>query len=188
MTCPPVAPPPLAAPAGTPDYMSPQLLASKAGMHPMMSVGGPGGHGHHGGPPSAMQPALYDGTKADVWAAGVMLVVMLIGRFPFEGTEMNHFTNLDEISAHVRGGGSRGGEGEECAGVFSGLRWYCIMHYHCTAPQCTQCMHSAPLHALVWCRMTPEHLPTTVGAHRCGRSSRAGGGMSMNRLPRTATC
>jgi len=30
-----------------------------------------------------------------------MLCVMLIGRFPFEGTEMSHVTNLDDVSEHV---------------------------------------------------------------------------------------
>ncbi|KAF8062957.1 SAPK1 [Scenedesmus sp. PABB004] len=64
---------------GTPDYMSPQLL----------------------GPKACNKAALYDGTKADIWAAGVMLVVMLIGRFPFEGIEMSNATNLEEVSAHV---------------------------------------------------------------------------------------
>eukprot|EP00878_Enallax_costatus_P027410 GHUV01029508.1.p1 GENE.GHUV01029508.1~~GHUV01029508.1.p1 ORF type:complete len:118 (-),score=20.30 GHUV01029508.1:150-503(-) len=64
---------------GTPDYMSPQLLGAKA----------------------CNQAALYDGTKADIWAAGVMLCVMLIGRFPFEGIEMSNATNLEEVSAHV---------------------------------------------------------------------------------------
>ncbi len=59
--------------------MSPQLLGAKACNH----------------------SALYDGTKADIWAAGVMLCVMLIGRFPFEGIEMSNATNLEEVSAHV---------------------------------------------------------------------------------------
>jgi serine/threonine protein kinase len=33
--------------------------------------------------------ALYDGTKADVWAMGVLLCVMLIGKFPFEGDSIS---------------------------------------------------------------------------------------------------
>ncbi|KAI8469214.1 MAG: kinase-like domain-containing protein [Monoraphidium minutum] len=66
---------------GTPDYMSPQLLGAKLGALP------------------GKEP--YDGTKADIWAAGVMLCVMLIGRFPFEGIEMHNVHNLDDVSAHV---------------------------------------------------------------------------------------
>ena len=31
----------------------------------------------------------------------MLLCVMLIGRFPFEGTEMSTATNLDEVSTHV---------------------------------------------------------------------------------------
>lgn len=68
---------------GTPDYMSPELLGAKA---------------------QKQLQALYDGTKADIWAAGVMLCVMLIGRFPFEGIEMSNATNLEEVSEHVRAG------------------------------------------------------------------------------------
>jgi serine/threonine protein kinase len=60
--------------------MSPELLGAKA-LH--------------------QAQALYDGTKADIWAAGVMLCVMLIGRFPFEGIEMSSATNLEEVSEHV---------------------------------------------------------------------------------------
>jgi serine/threonine protein kinase len=33
--------------------------------------------------------ALYDGRKADVWAMGVLLCVMLIGKFPFEGDSIS---------------------------------------------------------------------------------------------------
>jgi serine/threonine-protein kinase SRK2 len=45
---------------GTPEYMGPELICSRTG---------------------------YDGVKADVWAAGVMLYVMLLGRFPFESEQ-----------------------------------------------------------------------------------------------------
>jgi serine/threonine protein kinase len=37
----------------------------------------------------AQGKALYDGTKADVWAMGVLLCVMLIGKFPFEGDSVS---------------------------------------------------------------------------------------------------
>ncbi|GMH37429.1 hypothetical protein BSKO_05302 [Bryopsis sp. KO-2023] len=48
---------------GTPVYMSPELISSKRGR-----MG-------------------YDGRKADVWASGVMLFVMLLGMFPYEHSE-----------------------------------------------------------------------------------------------------
>ena len=31
----------------------------------------------------------YDGAKADIWAMGVMLCVMMIGKFPFEGDTLS---------------------------------------------------------------------------------------------------
>jgi len=52
---------------GTPDYMSPQILSSKV-------------HGRARG--------NYDAPKADVWACGVLLCVMCLGRFPFDGAGM----------------------------------------------------------------------------------------------------
>ncbi|GIL87182.1 hypothetical protein Vretimale_14287 [Volvox reticuliferus] len=50
---------------GTPEYMGPELISSRSG---------------------------YDGKKVDVWAAGVLLYVMLIGMFPFE-TQDDNFNN-----------------------------------------------------------------------------------------------
>ena len=35
-------------------------------------------------PPEALEAGEYDGTKLDVWALGVVLHVLLTGRFPFE--------------------------------------------------------------------------------------------------------
>ena len=68
--------------------------------------------------------------QADIWASGVLLCVMLIGRFPFEGTEMSNATNLDEVSAHVSscqaaalsaGGGGGGGILAPCRGFLGRL-------------------------------------------------------------------
>ncbi|GFR50263.1 hypothetical protein Agub_g12450, partial [Astrephomene gubernaculifera] len=50
---------------GTPEYMGPELISSRSG---------------------------YDGKKVDVWAAGVLLYVMLVGMFPFE-TQDDNFNN-----------------------------------------------------------------------------------------------
>lgn len=47
---------------GTPEYMGPELISSRTG---------------------------YDGVKVDVWAAGVLLFVLLAGCFPFETADDN---------------------------------------------------------------------------------------------------
>lgn len=48
---------------GTPVYMSPELINSRNGVRG------------------------YDGRSVDVWASGVLLIVMLLGTFPFDHTE-----------------------------------------------------------------------------------------------------
>ncbi|KAK9809119.1 hypothetical protein WJX72_009585 [[Myrmecia] bisecta] len=48
---------------GTPVYMSPELINSRNGVRG------------------------YDGKSVDVWASGVLLIVMLLGTFPFDHTE-----------------------------------------------------------------------------------------------------
>jgi serine/threonine-protein kinase SRK2 len=48
---------------GTPEYMGPELISSRTG---------------------------YDGVKVDIWAAGVLLYVMLVGMFPFETQDDNY--------------------------------------------------------------------------------------------------
>ena len=47
----------------TPVYMSPELINSRNGAKG------------------------YDGKSVDVWASGVLLIVMLLGTFPFDHTE-----------------------------------------------------------------------------------------------------
>ncbi|MEW5307987.1 MAG: hypothetical protein WDW38_000382 [Sanguina aurantia] len=60
---------------GTPVYMSPQLINMKQN-----------------------QGKGYDATKADVWACGVLLFVMLLGMFPFEHTD---HPDPNSSAAHV---------------------------------------------------------------------------------------
>lgn len=48
---------------GTPVYMSPELINTKGGQR------------------------AYDGRSVDVWASGILLLVMLLGSFPFDHTE-----------------------------------------------------------------------------------------------------
>ena len=68
----------------TQDYMAPQITAAKM---------------HQG-------KALYDGTKADVWAMGVLLCVMLIGKFPFEGESVSTMQCNDPMKKARGGGGT----------------------------------------------------------------------------------
>jgi len=62
---------------GTPVYMSPQLINSK--------------DTDHG----------YDAQKADVWACGVLLFVMMLGMFPFEHSD-HPDPNSSQAHAEVR--------------------------------------------------------------------------------------
>ena len=68
---------------GTPVYMSPQLISSKN-----TKVG-------------------YDAIKADMWACGVLLFVMLLGMFPFEHAE-HPDPNSSDAHVEVRLGGTGG--------------------------------------------------------------------------------
>eukprot|EP00879_Flechtneria_rotunda_P030247 GHRR01032855.1.p1 GENE.GHRR01032855.1~~GHRR01032855.1.p1 ORF type:complete len:559 (+),score=192.11 GHRR01032855.1:894-2570(+) len=61
---------------GTPVYMSPQMLAAR------QTCSG------------------YSGIKADIWAAGVLLFVMLLGKFPFDHDEQID-TNSSEAAGQV---------------------------------------------------------------------------------------
>mmetsp|Transcript_9712 Transcript_9712/g.18147 ORF Transcript_9712/g.18147 Transcript_9712/m.18147 type:complete len:425 (-) Transcript_9712:282-1556(-) len=76
---------------GTPEYMGPELISSRSG---------------------------YDGKKVDVWAAGVLLYVMLVGMFPFETSDDN-FNNtaglydiwLQQIKTNWRDAAGTSGNG-----------------------------------------------------------------------------
>ena len=58
---------------GTPVYMCPQLISSKT------------------------SKAGYDAVKADVWACGVLLFVMLLGMFPYGADVANAARSDAEI-------------------------------------------------------------------------------------------
>lgn len=60
----------------TPVYMSPELINSRNGAKG------------------------YDGKQVDVWASGVLLIVMLLGTFPFDHTE-NPDPNTSEAHLEV---------------------------------------------------------------------------------------
>lgn len=45
--------------------------------------------------PEVLMGQQYDAKKADVWSCGVMLFVMLYGRYPFEDTRDIVFQEID---------------------------------------------------------------------------------------------
>lgn len=59
-------------PRRTPVYMAPELIHSR--------------NGEHG----------YDGRQVDVWASGILLIVMLLGTFPYD-----HIDNPDPNTAEA---------------------------------------------------------------------------------------
>lgn len=61
----------------TPVYMAPELVAPESGALPSSLQSQNGKKG-------------YDGRKVDVWASGILLLVMMSGAFPFD-----HVQNTD---------------------------------------------------------------------------------------------
>ena len=44
----------------------------------------------------------YDGKAVDVWASGIVLVVMLLGEFPFDNADPDSNPNSVEAQSEVR--------------------------------------------------------------------------------------
>jgi serine/threonine protein kinase len=103
---------------GTPDYMSPQILSSKV-------------HGRARG--------TYDAPKADVWACGVLLCVMLLGRFPFDGTnavqKASSGGGLSSDEDDDDGGGGQGGGYHDDGGHHNHHHHHDQYNHHHTSPE-----------------------------------------------------
>ncbi len=86
---------------GTPVYMSPELISCKS------------------------SKSGYDATKADVWACGILLFVMLLGMFPYDHTE-HPDPNSSDAHVEVRSMRMAGHVGER--GVGQMVKWYkCVI-------------------------------------------------------------
>ena len=72
----------------------------------------------------------YDGRSVDVWASGILLLVMLLGSFPFDHTE-HPDPNTSEAHLEVRGvwGGA-------CGRVWGWGAWRVV----CVRGVCMACM------------------------------------------------
>lgn len=68
---------------GTPVYMAPELVQPD-------NLPGMGGEASKVAPAGSNGKKGYDGRKVDVWASGILLLVMLLGTFPFD-----HVINQD---------------------------------------------------------------------------------------------
>ncbi len=103
----------------TPVYMSPELINSRN------------------------DQKGYDGKLVDVWAGGVLLIVMLLGTFPYDHTE-NPDPNSQEAHLEVW---CVTGIWPSCDCMHDIFRDSCVQHRH----QAMQCMMWGPSTDLVSC-------------------------------------
>lgn len=83
--------------------------------------------------------ASYDATKADIWACGVLLFVMLLGMFPYDHTEHpdpnSSDAHMEVRSRLVKQAQMRGRTSEQCGrgvGVIrlgSACCWACCVRH-----------------------------------------------------------
>ena len=93
----------------------------------------------------AQGKALYDGTKADVWALGVLLCVSLIGKFPFEGDSVSTMGVNDpmkKVGGGEAGQAEGGGQGEELGSV--GNAWMQQMGADNVSSSSEVVLHNSP--------------------------------------------
>ncbi|KAG2434282.1 hypothetical protein HXX76_008006 [Chlamydomonas incerta] len=99
---------------GTPDYMSPEILVHQQQLATYDGAGA-GGGGHAPPPP-------YDARRVDAWAMGVLMYLLVTGRYPFE--DESHPNNLAATVTNVLAGRVRplpASVSRGCAELIAGL-------------------------------------------------------------------
>ncbi|MEW5307014.1 MAG: hypothetical protein WDW36_009435 [Sanguina aurantia] len=88
---------------GTPDYMCPEMLQQQNGMRGTMPMGGMGYTPAAAGAGSPATPHVpYDAKAVDAWAMGVLMYLLITGKYPFE--DPAHPNNLAHTIHNVLAG------------------------------------------------------------------------------------